>query len=76
MFFFSDIIFPLEIMPKSAAFLAQFNPFVVAEDLFRQILFYGHDFHSFIFQFGILGLYIILFAVLVVVSYYGNRKRR
>jgi len=76
MFFFSDMIFPLEIMPKSAAFLAQFNPFVIAEGLFRQILFYGHDLQSFMFQFGILGLYIVFFAVLVVAAYYRNRKKR
>lgn len=76
MFFFSDIIFPLEIMPKPAAFMAQFNPFVVAEDLCRQILFYGHNLQSFVFQFGVLGLYIILFALLVVAAYYRNRKKR
>jgi ABC-2 type transport system permease protein len=76
MFFFSDLIFPLEIMPKSAAFIAQFNPFVIAEDLFRQVLFYGHSLNSFVFQFGILGLYIVFFVVLVVIAYYRNRKKR
>ncbi len=76
MFFFSDMIFPLEIMPKAAAFIAQFNPFVIAEGLFRQILFYGHDLQSFVFQFSMLGLYIVFFAVLVVSAYYINRNKR
>jgi ABC-type polysaccharide/polyol phosphate export permease len=40
-FLFSDIIFPLESMPKAAAYLAGFNPIVIAESMLREILFYS-----------------------------------
>ncbi len=76
MFFFSDVILPLEIMPRVAAFIAQFNPLVVAEDLFRQTLFFGHGIREQLFGFGVLGIYIVFFSVLVIAAYYWNRKRQ
>lgn len=75
MFFFSDIIFPLEIMPPIAGFLAQFNPFVVAEDIFRRILFFGHNVQELWFGFGVLCLYILFFSMLVVLAYYYKKQK-
>ncbi|PIN79415.1 hypothetical protein COV16_04270, partial [Candidatus Woesearchaeota archaeon CG10_big_fil_rev_8_21_14_0_10_34_8] len=76
LFFFSDIVFPLEIMPIEAAFFAQFSPLVVAEGLFREVLFFGHGIPEQIFGFGVLLLYAVFFGILTVLAYYLNRSRR
>ncbi len=76
MFFFSDVVFPLETMPSAAAFVAQFNPLVIVEGIFRHTLFYGQSISSQFFGFGVLLLYIVFFAILVIAAYYGNRKKQ
>lgn len=76
LFFFSDIIFPLEIMPEIASFFAQFNPIVVGEGIFRQVLFYGHGILDQYFAFGVLGMYILFFGILVLAAYSWNLMRR
>jgi ABC-type multidrug transport system permease subunit len=76
LFFFSDIVFPIEIMPTQAAFVAQFSPLVIAEGIFRRTLFYGHGVMEQFFGFGVLGLYAVFFGIVVVAVYYWNRSRR
>lgn len=76
MFFFSDVVFPLETMPSAASFVAQFNPLVVVEGIFRHTLFYGQSVSLQLFGFGVVCLYIVFFGVLVVAAYYWNRKRQ
>jgi ABC-type multidrug transport system permease subunit len=75
-FFFSDIVFPIEIMPEEAAFVAQFSPLVIAEAIFRRVLFFGHSIADQFFGFGVLLLYAVVLAVFVAVAYYWNRSRR
>ncbi|MBI5073012.1 ABC transporter permease [Candidatus Woesearchaeota archaeon] len=74
MFFFSDVVFPLETMPSAASFIAQFNPLVVIEGIFRHTLFYGQSVSAQLFGFSVVCLYIVFFAVLVAAAYYWNRK--
>lgn len=74
MFFFSDVVFPLETMPITASFIAQFNPLVIVEDIFRHTLFYGQAVSLQLFSFGVVCLYIFFLAILVVAAYYWNRK--
>lgn len=76
LFFFSDIIFPLEIMPPTATLFAQFNPIVLGEGIFRQVLFYGHGIADQYFAFGVLAMYILFFGILVLAAYSWNVKRR
>lgn len=76
MFFFSDVIFPLEIMPPTAAFAAQFNPLVVIEGMLRQTLFFGHGIADQWFAFSLLGFYIAIVSCFVIAAYYWNRRRR
>lgn len=76
MFFFSDVIFPLEIMPKTAAFIAQFSPLVIIEGLFRQTLFFGHGISEQGFGFSAIVLYSAIVACFVVAAYYWNRRKR
>ncbi len=76
LFFFSDIVFPLEIMPMNASFVAQFNPLVIAESIFRRVLFFGQGVIEQSFAFSVLCLYALFFGILMVVAYYWNRYRR
>ncbi len=76
MFFFSDVILPLEIMPEPAGFVAQFNPLVVIEGIFRQTLFFGHGIGEQWFAFSLLGFYTAITSCFVIAAYYWNRKGR
>ncbi len=76
MFFFSDVIFPLEIMPPTAAMIAQFSPLVLLEGLFRQTLFFGHGIGDQWFGFTAIGLYSGVLACFVIAAYYWNRRMK
>ncbi len=76
MFFFSDVIFPLEIMPPAAAAIAQFSPLVLLEALFRQTLFFGHGIADQWFGFSAIGLYSSILACFVIAAYYWNRRMK
>lgn len=76
MFFFSDVIFPLEIMPPAAAAIAQFSPLVLLEALFRQTLFFGHGIADQWFGFSAIGLYSAVLACFVIAAYYWNRRMK
>lgn len=76
LFFFSNIVYPLEIMPQSAAFVARFSPFVVAQDIFREVLFFGAGVSEQALQFSVMSFYIVFCGLLVFAAYYWNKMRR
>ena len=73
LFLFSDVIFPIESMPMIAAFFAELNPLVIAESMFRKILFYQIPLGYMAYQLlVILGFILVLFLA-VVIS--GNHRK-
>jgi ABC-type multidrug transport system permease subunit len=76
LFFFSNIVYPLEIMPKAAAFVARLTPFVVAQDIFREVLFFGYGVSEQALQFSVLSFYVVFFGLLAFAAYYWNKRRR
>ncbi len=76
LFFFSNIVYPLEIMPKAAAFVARLTPFVVAQDIFRKVLFFGSGISEQALQFSVMSFYVVFFGLLTFAAYYWNKGRR
>lgn len=76
LFFFSNIVYPLEIMPQVAAIVARFSPFVVAQDIFREVLFFGAGISDQALQFSVMSFYIVFCGLLVFAAYYLNKMRR
>jgi len=72
LFLFSDVIFPLEIMPSLAANLAVLNPLVVGETIFRKMLFYDI---GFVFQLPELLSLLVWFIGLIIVLVIVFRRK-
>ncbi len=75
-FLFSDVIFPVEIMPELAAYLANLNPLLVGENLFRKIIFFHIPYSELGRELIVLGSFIALLAIATVLAYYKNKSRR
>jgi len=74
-FLFSDVIFPVEIMPKTAAFFANLNPLLIGENIFRKIIFFDIGLLQQYGDIGILLVYIVLLFCGTVGAYYVNKKK-
>ena len=70
-YLFSSIPTPLELMPQLAAALAQYNPVVMAEELFRKLIIYGVSITDSQNLLILLGVYIIGAALFVLAA---NKK--
>ncbi len=68
-FLFSDAITPLETMPKTAALIASFNPFVLASEAFRKLLIFGIPYIA--EELVVLGIYL---AVFCTVLFFSSKK--
>ncbi|MFC1690785.1 ABC transporter permease [Nanoarchaeota archaeon] len=75
LFLFSDIIFPLEIMPKLAAYIASFNPLVIGSALFRRILFFQLPLGVLYDLIFTLLVYVLVLFFLVMLAQWHNRKK-
>jgi len=74
-FFFSDIIFPVEAMPKLAAFFAKLNPLVLGETIFRKIIYHGLPLSMQLKELIILGVFIIIFIFILQMAVKYNVKK-
>lgn len=75
-FLFSDMLNALEAMPKFAALIASYNPVVIANAMFRQIMFFNIPLQFMIKDLMILAAYCILTGgLLLLVSKIKNKKR-
>ena len=72
-FLFSDVIFPLQTMPKLAAFFASLNPLVIGEEILRKLLFFNIPLSA---QIGELLLLISYLIVLFILLYISAKKRK
>ncbi len=74
-FLFSDVIFPLESMPKLATFLANLNPLVIGERIFRKLLYFDIGLGQQMGDVITLIVYIVIFVILLIVAYNYNKKK-
>lgn len=74
-FLFSDVIFPLETMPQFAAYLAQWNPLVVGEQLFRMSIFYGISLQDNLSHLLIFGAALVSVTIVTWVAHYVHKNR-
>ncbi len=81
--FFSNLILPIERMPSTVQFIAQYNPFVVAENLLRQALIFHSGIMIFLEGFIILIAWMALFFIITFIliklsgkSSFFKQKRR
>lgn len=74
MLFFSNTILPLESMPSIFKQFAQYNPFVIGEDLLRKILLFNYPLTSFIPTLYVLGIIFGALLFLVLMSNMSSKK--
>ena len=74
-FLFSDVIFPVEIMPKSAAFFANLNPLLIGENVFRKIIFFDIGIFQQPTELILISAYILIMAGLTIAAYYVNKMK-
>jgi ABC-type multidrug transport system permease subunit len=72
--FISDVIIPIESMPEAFAYIARFNPYVLASSLLRRALLFGSSPLSMISDISILIGYIVAAALLASGVYMAMRK--
>ena len=71
---FSSFLIPLESLSKTVSTIAQYNPFVLSENVLRQLLIFGKGF-SFSLDLIILGVYVLVIAVLLYLAQELDRRR-
>ncbi len=72
--FISDVIIPIESMPEAFAYIARFNPYVLASSLLRRALLFGSSPLSMISDISILIGYIVAAALLASGVYMAMRR--
>lgn len=61
--FVSDLILPIESMPKAIIEIVQFSPFVVAQKTLRELTFYSSSYPLIQDSIMILGIYLLIFFI-------------
>jgi ABC-2 type transport system permease protein len=74
MLFLSDIIIPIESMPAVMMRLSGLNPLVIGGDLLRRTLLFNASFSEVIGGIGLLAVFTLISAGLLVIVYYGLKK--
>ncbi|MBT3463516.1 ABC transporter permease, partial [archaeon] len=75
-FLFSDIVTPLEAMPKHATLIANNSPFVISQAIFKKIIIYDLPLYMSMSSIYKLIIYALLSLVLlIIVSKWKNRTR-
>lgn len=72
--FFSNTILPLESMPENIKKFVLFNPFVVSENILRELLIFKLDLGSVFNYIIVLGIFFVSFAAIVVVARYATKR--
>ena len=70
-YLFSSITTPLELMPELAASIAQFNPVVIAESLFRRLIIHNVSIFGSADLLAVLGVYLLAMLLLALLA---NRR--
>jgi ABC-type multidrug transport system permease subunit len=73
--FFSNLILPLENISESLFRIAQFNPFVILENSFKQVYLFGLSFDSIWIGLAVLGGFFLVFGILTWVVRKLNKRR-
>ena len=73
--FFSNVILPLEALPKTFAKIMYFNPFVLLESVLRKILLFGYSVKDIYFQLVIIASYAITLAILTIIACKVTKRR-
>ncbi len=74
-FLFSDVIFPVEIMPELATTLASMNPLVIGERMFRELLYYNIPLVEQMADVILLLIYIGVLSIGTFIMYRYNKRR-
>ena len=74
-FLFSDVIFPVEIMPELAAKLASINPLVIGERMFRKLFYYTIPLEQQMQDISIMIIYILVLSFLTYLGYRYNKRK-
>lgn len=74
-FFFSDVIFPLKVMPPLASLIASYNPLVIGEAIFRKIVFFSIPLEMQLIPVSILIVFIAILAFLVILAHSISRRK-
>jgi ABC-type polysaccharide/polyol phosphate export permease len=75
LFLFSDVIFPPEVMPKLAAFLAELNPMVVGERMIRKVIYHKISLGIQMSDIWILIGFVAFAVILVIIAARKNKRR-
>jgi len=73
--FFSSTILPLETLPLSLKNIAEFNPFVLSESILKKIMLFKTDIAHVAEPILTLGVYVVLFALLVYLAQKYSKTR-
>ncbi|MBI3033189.1 ABC transporter permease [Candidatus Woesearchaeota archaeon] len=74
-FLFSDVIFPVEIMPELATTLASMNPLVIGERMFRELLYYNIPLQEQMTDVVLLSVYVIVLSFGTFLMYKYHKRR-
>ncbi|MCD6464468.1 ABC transporter permease [Candidatus Woesearchaeota archaeon] len=65
----SNLVLPLETISGSMKTIANYNPYVIASELFRKLLFFDIEFQSIAKQLGVLLVYSIIILFLLLIAH-------
>ncbi|MCX6708012.1 MAG: ABC transporter permease [Candidatus Woesearchaeota archaeon] len=73
---FSDVVVPLEAMPKLASFFAALNPMIISQAIFKKIILFHLPFSAWASEFYILAIYAaFVLCLLLIISSIKNKQR-
>jgi ABC-2 type transport system permease protein len=75
LFLLSDAVFPVEVMPAFARFIADINPLMIFKELYRYSIFYQPNFLDMGWQLLLSGGYIVLGFFLIVLADMGFKRK-
>lgn len=73
---FSDVVVPLEAMPKLASFLAGLNPMIIGQAIFKKIILFHLPYTAWASEFYVLAIYAgFVLALLLIISAIKNQQK-
>jgi len=73
--FFSNTILPIETIPTSLKWIANYNPFVISEHVLKKLILFGASFWSVFYEFYMLMAYLGVFAVFAFIARELTKRR-
>ncbi len=74
--FLSDVIIPIERMPRYIGRIAEFNPVVIGGDLLRSSILYDIGMNALFGRMVILVIYIVVLSLICLYVYYASQQRK